>query len=263
MGSTVARGSLSLGVWALPSGSIAETGQNSVRTRFATLRYSRLGAELLRDVGERVDRGVEKVCGYLHATPPERLEVRLSDRPGIPVAHRDTGTIVIPTERLPDRAAIVHELTHIIAGPSKDDRGILDEGLAVYLQEKFGGPHDRSFPTGGRDLHEETVRLMAQCAGTVPLAGTARLRQRTRRGLLRTLAYLQEGSFTRLLVERFGLEPVMLVHRGEAAWLDAFGLTAEALEDLWLAQLSCIRDRMLPDGAATDDGRDANKLRGP
>ena len=222
-----------------------ETESSSIRTRHATIWYSGLRNDLLNGLCIRVDNAVEQVGFYLRAAAPPELKVYVSDRPGLPVAYRDSATIVIPAERLPDRAAVVHELTHIIAGTGQDTGGILDEGLAVCLQHKFGGPEDRSFPAAGRDLHEETVRLMVRCDLSFPLALTAHMRRQIKRGPKRTLAYLYNGSFTQFLIDTYGIDAVMRVYRGTSSSTEAFGCDMEVLEQNWRLLLSLVKDRML------------------
>jgi hypothetical protein len=227
-----------------PAGT-TETELSSIRTRHATIWYPWSRNDLLDGLGKRVDNAVEQVGFYLRATAPRELKVYVSDRPGLPVAYRDSAAIVIPAKRLPDRAAVVHELTHIIAGAGQDIEGVLDEGLAVYLQHKFGGSGDRSFPAGGCDLHEETVRLMAQCNLSLPLVLTAHVRRQIKRGPKRTLAYLENGSFTQFLVDTYGIDALMRVYRGASTWTEAFGCEVEVLEESWIELLSLIKDRML------------------
>jgi hypothetical protein len=222
-----------------------ETELSRIRTRHATIWYLWLRNDLLDGLCKRVDNAVEQVGFYLRAAAPQELKVFVSDGHGLPVAYRDSAAIVIPAKRLPDRAAVVHELTHIIAGAGQDDGDVLDEGLAVYLQRKFGGPGDRSFPAGERDLHEETVRLMAQCKLSFPLALTAHVRREIRRGPKRTLAYLENGSFTQFLVDTYGIDALMRVYRGASSWTEVFGCEMEVLEKSWIELLSRIKDRML------------------
>lgn len=214
---------------------------NVVRTKYATIHFSWLRNDLLDDLCARVDNSVEHVSSYLRTKPPELMEIQVCDHPRVSIANYDTDTIVVARDRLPDRTAIVHELTHLIAGRSCDASGLLDEGLAVHLQEKFGGPGDRSFPTMGLNLHQEAVRLMAECNGALPLTETAAVRRSTHhKNPRRTLAYLQQGSFVRVLSETYGLENLMRVYRGSTSWIDAFGLTSDALEIKWLEWLSNI-----------------------
>jgi hypothetical protein len=216
---------------------------NSARTKYASIWYSSLQNDQLEDFRIRVDDGIEDVSSYLRSAPPSGLQVYLSDRPSLPIAYRDGAAILIPADRLPDRTAIVHELTHIIAGAGQHPGGILDEGLAVYLQSKFGGPGDRSFPTGGRNLHEETVRMTARCRRRLPLAMTIEIRRKFDRGPARTLAYLESGSFVQFLIDGQGLDALMRVYHGTTSWAEAYGCGMEMLETLWFQELSLCKER--------------------
>lgn len=217
------------------------------QTKHAAIMYSQLQDDLFDELRARVDINVEQISSYLRIPPPDNIKVVLSDLPRKSVTYHESGVIIIAKSRIPNKMALAHELTHLIAGRSSDVGGLLDEGLAVYLQERFGGQEDRSFPTWGRDLHEETLRAMHKCNFDLTLAETTAVRQTDAHSPRRTLAYLQEGSFVRFLTERQRIDTVMQVYTGAKNWIEAFGVTFSALETEWRARLAHISVRVHAD----------------
>jgi hypothetical protein len=71
------------------------------------------------------------------------------------------------------------------------------------------------------------------------------VRRQIRRGPKRTLAYLENGSFTQFLIDTYGIAPLMRVYRGAGPWTEVFGCDMEVLEKGWLELLSSIKDRVL------------------
>ena len=209
-----------------------------VRTRHASIYFIPGDGEAPQSFVRRVDLAVEQVSAYLGIDPPAELKIRLISRPAISVTYFDTSTIVISRRRLPNATAVVHEVTHAVAGPGRPPRPLLVEGLAVFLQEKFGGADDRSFPAEGRDLHQETALRMRECKRSMPLTDPDYLRNCGDQAALRRLAYLQAGSFIRFLAERHGIAPVLSVYGGKARWLEQFGVALDGLERQWLDELA-------------------------
>ncbi len=203
-----------------------------IHTHYAEIHCITTDLHAAERISPQVDEGVENICSHLNLSPPERIIVQLSDRRSIPVTLRKQQTIIIPLSRLPDCSAIVHELTHLIVGVGAEPGGLLDEGLAVYLQAKFGGANDRSFPTEGKDVHEAASNAVNRHGSVLPLDGTIGVRRRGKRGPERTLAYLQEGSFTGFLIESFGVDRVMSAYK-KTSWQNVFNQSIGSLEAAW------------------------------
>jgi hypothetical protein len=183
-------------------------------------------------------RGFQQVSSYLSVVPPGRIDIRIVDVLRRSAAYHHSHTIVISRHKLPDKTAVIHELTHLIAGTSGDSNGTLDEGLAVYLQATFGDRYDRSFPTEGADLHAAAAAAIAEHNVALPLTTTPNARLTARSASERRLAYLEEGSFVRFLIEERGLACFLQVYRAQASWKDVFGTERGDLEQAWLQRLS-------------------------
>ncbi|MEM8933540.1 MAG: hypothetical protein AAGE94_20285, partial [Acidobacteriota bacterium] len=187
----------------------------------------------------RARRALDDVTAYLGIDFDQPIVIDLSTIHGVPRQWRNN--IYLPADRVgkADKLglSIVHEITHVVAiSADRFDRGrFYDDGLAVYLQTRFG--QVSSFPDFGRDLHEETVAVAESEGGFLPLATTEHTRRNTRSASERRLAYLQKGSFTRFLIELAGLEDYWRVYRGES--LDAvYGRDLAALEAEWLVAIT-------------------------
>lgn len=172
---------------------------------------------------------------------PRVVDIRVNDETAIPGTWWRPGAIdiFIPSEKLRNRrdSCIAHELTHLLApSQGKPDR-MLDEGLAVHVQELFDTlTGDCSYPTLGKPLHEETRKAAAEAGSYIPLATVESARNASSGGPLRRQAYLQEGSFVRYSIEKFGIGSHLSMHFGEAI-KDALGFTQAELEDEWLSFL--------------------------
>ena len=99
-------------------------------------------------VSER--KKVEKFWG---PTWKEKIRIQVSSAYVIASAlltnQGNPGRITVPLDRVKDmQGGLLHEITHNYAPNSNR---FLEEGLAVYLQEKLGG--NPSFPNFHRDLH--------------------------------------------------------------------------------------------------------------
>ncbi len=188
----------------------------------------------------RAHRALEDITGFLGLEYDGTILIDLSDRHSVPNQYRNV--VNVPAGRLAAEdegsgygISLVHEITHVVAASAYRPDRFYDDGLAVYLQSRFGTAS--SYPDFGRDLHRETADLAAEAGGFLPLAETERTRRSTDSRQLRRLAYLQEGSFTRFLIERDGVEPYLRAYRGERL-AEVYGKDLAALETEWRALLA-------------------------
>ncbi len=199
---------------------------------------------------QEAERAYKAVARYFGRAHERVISIRVGERYDVPTAYHSRSTIVVGANRIRGDAggvgrwrnlgpAIVHEITHLVAGQSRGmPGGFLDEGLAVFVQEKFKLPDDRSFPNMGRDVHEETVRWSGQYGRLVKLAETHQARWLA--GGPRDLIYLEAGSFVRFLVETQGLQKFMGVYEGQG-YEAVYGRDLGALEKEWLEFLKTVR----------------------
>ena len=150
-------------------------------------------------------------------------------------ASRVRGDSAGPGDRRGPGPALVHTMVHFATKARNNAwAGFLDEGLAVYLQEKLGGSDDRAMPNLGRDLHQEAKRLLADTGRFTPLDDPTLARTLNEPGCTNPPICLQQGSFARYLIEVHGLDRFMGVFDG-ASFESAYGQTPKQLEAAWQA----------------------------
>jgi L-asparaginase II len=131
------------------------TPMSKSKTAFGSLVYfSAAPDRLVRQCVKVIGDEVASVALFLGLEKPSDITVILLKAKRRSFANPDRKEVSINIERARDREGLAHELTHVIAGLSTDIERVLDEGLAVYVQASLAGPHDRSFPTFGRQLSE-------------------------------------------------------------------------------------------------------------
>jgi hypothetical protein len=109
--------------------------------------------------------------------------------------------ILLPVWNVKDKtAAIVHEVTHIIARHS--DNKFFSEGLAIYFQERFG--EDHGFPNFEGFPLDDLVRAYED--RLIPIYKLANNNDIFRKidTEKRKIALLEAGSFFNFLVETYG-----------------------------------------------------------
>lgn len=128
---------------------------------------------------------------------------------------------------------IVHEVTHVLAASYARKNGdrFYDDGLAVYLQHRFG--FAPNYPDFGLDLYAAVARSAAEYGNLVPLAEAEAVRGNRENSVGRRLAYLQEGAFTQFLIENHGLDDYIAIYQG-ANPKEVTGLTFAELESAWI-----------------------------
>lgn len=244
----MARLGASLGFLALAA--VPAAGQSTIVTDNLLIAHDGVSEAEAQAFATEAERAYQAVARYFGRGHERVISIRVGERYDVPTAYHSRSTIVVGANRIRGDAggvgrwralgpAIAHEITHLVAGQSRGaPGGFLDEGLAVFVQEKFKLPGDRSFPNMGRDVHEETVRWSRQYDRLVPLAETHQARWLA--GGPRDLIYLQAGSFVRFLVETQGLEKFMSLYEGQG-YVAVYGRELGALEKEWLEFLKSLR----------------------
>lgn len=203
-----------------------------------------------------------RIIDYLGPSSARDVVIVIDPERRIPYAENanadGTVTVRLPASRLkPDDIAgsglaIEHELTHAIApGDDHDDR-LLVEGLAVHVQDFLGPP---GYPDFEQSPHETVIDLERRLGTTIPLAQSEKARLERESGDERRLAYAQEGSFVRWLIETRGLRQFLVFYRDGADYRRHFDRTLAELETDWRAFLAS--DAGV--ASASKPARDANR----
>ena len=219
----------------------AYTESNKIKTDHFVITYEHISDEMASKFSEQAEKAFSDVTEYFGKKYRRgRIYLHISDKYDMPRTTKDND-LLIPANRIrgdaggpPEIAergpAIPHEITHIIAPSSGKPNRYLDEGLAVFIQEKFGG--DKSYPNMGEDIHQVTAELIRTVGEIIPLNRVEETRNSTKRENIRRLSYLQEGSFVRYLIEKYGLKDFMTMYEGKS-FEKVYKKSLEDLETEW------------------------------
>lgn len=216
-----------------------------------------------QDVFARTRDGYAAVTGYLGRAPNQKVIVRDLDddkafgRTAIAVVE-GTGEVVRPIEiqlplrylrSKPFKTAIVHELTHAVAGLPHERNLFLAEGLAVHVAGMLARA-DESDSFATFPIHALAKRHLRSITVTDPIQHLYRTQElfadRERNfasGYTTSLAYIFAGSFVTWLVQRDGaareadsLAKFLEVYR-DGDFQKAYGHPLSTLERHWISFL--------------------------
>jgi hypothetical protein len=128
------------------------------------------------------------------------------------------------------KAAIVHEVTHIIA--SHSDNRFFSEGLAIYFQERFG--EDQAFPSFSGVPLDELARTNKKRLFPINELSNSNYIFRQVGTEERKIAYIQTGSFFSFLIETYGEQKVKALHNSVSLdYAKVYGKNLRELEREW------------------------------
>lgn len=181
---------------------------------------------------ERVKKEAEKtlnlVCPILGIEKNKRIKIQIVEG-GICNAYG--GVVSLPIRFVTSkRAAIVHEVTHIIA--KHENNRFFSEGLAVYFQERFG--EDHGFPNfSGLPLDDLMRNHKDQFIPITELMNDNEVFRQvgTKR---REIAYIEAGSFINFLVVKYGEQKLADLHNSWTLnYKKIYGKNIKELEAEW------------------------------
>ena len=194
----------------------------TITTEHFLIDYAEISKPEALSFGKTADQAYETVMGFLGA-PREHEFLRVKRihmfiRPQFRIPRtliflwRGENRMEMPVHRVRDgKANLIHEISHSLA-PSRNR--FLAEGLAVYLEERYGNL--RAFPTFGwpvRDLfcrYRMEGHFISLEALLREIRGEAEIfTRRNARTIQPRMAYLEGGALVKLLMEgdRFGDSP--------------------------------------------------------
>lgn len=215
------------------------------RGNFTVVHAATLPQPAVDEVVARTEQAIRRVTAWLEqsesysgAPSKQKMRVLIDPEQATPTQMRTT--IYVPEVRV--RTAleagdlssgdfgIVHEVTHVLAVSAyrKERNRFYDDGLAVFLQQKFGP--ENNYPVRGTDIHVAVAKLADSYGELIPLADADQARRES--GDRRRLGYLQLGSFTQYLVENYGVDAYMRIYDG-GDFESITGLTKQAAEQRW------------------------------
>lgn len=141
------------------------------------------------------------------------------------------GNIEMPLSRVRDgRGALLHEIVHNYA---PNANRFLQEGLAVYLQERIGG--NPAFPNFGQKLHVLAGAALSSVSSLENL-NNVRFPQRLSTVMLERTAYILAGSFVEFLIEKHGLPEFRTLYES-GDYEKAYQKSLRVLEKEWRQSL--------------------------
>lgn len=198
-------------------------------------------------VADRVQAALKLVRAYLaqapsYSGPPYDWPMKVVIDPDRFSPYQSRNEIYLPEARVLNLfngvedaridLGIFHEVTHVLAASyaRKNRDRFYDDGLAVYLQHRFG--FTPNYPDFGLDLYAAVARSAAEYGDLVSLAEAEAVRGNRENSVGRKLAYLQEGAFTQFLIENYGLDDYISIYQG-ANPQEVTGHTFAELEAAW------------------------------
>ncbi|MFC1826850.1 hypothetical protein ACFLZQ_02840 [Thermodesulfobacteriota bacterium] len=146
------------------------------------------------------------------------------------ICNANRGVVSVPIAHIRDKsAAIIHEVTHIIA--KHESNSFFSEGLAVYFQERFG--EYQVFPNFSIPLDELVRNHEDQLVQITNLNNDNEIFRQvgTER---RRIAYIEAGSFFNYLVVKYGEQKLADLHNSRTLnYKKFFGKKIKELEVDW------------------------------
>lgn len=141
------------------------------------------------------------------------------------------GNTEMPLARVRDgRGALLHEITHSYA---PNANRFLQEGLAVYLQDKIGG--NPAFPNFGRQLHVLAGSALSSVRSLETL-NSVRFPQPLSTVIDERTGYLLAGSFVQFLVEKHGLSQFRTLYES-GDYGNTYQKSLQVLEKEWRSNI--------------------------
>jgi hypothetical protein len=201
------------------------------REGLVTLTHAGENEYVAMNVLERTNSAIKKMNAYWGEGFDATVRVNIEDRKVRSSANYSNRFINISLRAAESgRPVIEHEVAHIIAGRDASNRRFLNEGIAMYLEQKFHPDAEhRSI-----DLDEKAERAMMR-TGFISLQDTNEffLDSAERLKAERFTVYREAGSFVHYLIEAHGLKQFKEVYRG-FSFESVYGIAIDEIQNKWL-----------------------------
>lgn len=196
-----------------------------------TLTHGGENKYVAKNVLERTNRAIKKIDAYWGEGFDSTVRVNIEDRKVRSSANYANRFINLSLRGAKSSQPVIeHEVAHIIAGRDAGGRRFLNEGIAMYLEQKFHPDAEyRSI-----ELDEKAERAMRR-TGFISLQNTNEffLDSAERLKAERFTVYREAGSFVRYLIETHGLKQFKEVYRG-FSFESVYGFTIDEFKSKWL-----------------------------
>jgi hypothetical protein len=187
---------------------------DAINDQFLIDNQDGLAEEHVTRVISELDAGYTalKKLGIPLRTEKFPITVRLKTGQGISRSFHGRGPIVLYRVAI-KRSAIIHEVTHMLAGYTRANGHWTTEGFASYMQDNYGG--DIAYPTRRRPY--ELMRVILDEGVALPMENIMRERRRQNHFSMknkwnRFLAYAQSSSFCTYLIDTYGIKKFFAIY---------------------------------------------------
>ncbi|NKB48380.1 MAG: hypothetical protein GKS02_03335 [Alphaproteobacteria bacterium] len=209
--------------------------------RFIIIDEGDHGAARIAYVRDELYRGIEALdhLGVDIDDAPYPITVRA--RPGRGLSHINRRGEIVLYRLRQDRAPILHELTHVVAGYDRSKGHWSQEGFASFVQDSFGG--NNAYPTYKQP--EDLARIIFSKDEMLPMADVMADRNRQKYfgkqdAWRRWQAYAQSSAFVGYLIGKYGTTPFHAIYNRAVEDMDfddAFGQPKDKLIADWIETL--------------------------
>ncbi len=226
---------------------------SKISTAHFDINYANVSDALAERFAEDIEQAYQDVGKFLGKDISQRISVSISDDHLFPHYKRSKKLIAVPGNRLrgdapgpphlrgrgPGTPSLVSNV--LMSSKNKVWGKFLETGFESYMYELFHKKYDRAFPTMGKEIHQATALAYRRFSRLFPLKDVEEARtRRQRHGGTRQLAYLQEASFVKFLIETYGKDKFIRVFDGETFDV-VYSKNIGMLEREWLKLINGIR----------------------
>ena len=215
-------GALLLGC-ASKQGLLREQGRVIVTTNLSSVSQ----ADIDR-VANEAEKALNNICSILGVQNDKSVNIIIVKRG---ICNSKGGIISLPIWHVRNKkAAIAHEVTHIIASHSYNR--FFSEGLAIYFQERFG--EDNGFPNFSGVPLDELVRSNKNRLFPINELSNNNDIFRQVGTEERKIAYIEAGSFFSFLIQTYGEQKLRMLHNSlNLDYEKVYGRNLKELEKEW------------------------------
>jgi len=206
---------------------IFDNNDNQESQITVTTKLNNVSQSDIEEVKKEIWKALSSIPPILGIEYKKTIKIKIVD---YGICNATGGIIFVPIAHARDKsAAIIHEVTHIIA--KHENNSFFSEGLAVYFQERFGDFN--VFPNYSVPLddlvrnNESQLMSIAKLKSDNIIFGQVETERRR-------IAYIEAGSFINFLIVKYGEQKLAELHNSKSLnYMEVYGKEIEELEIDW------------------------------
>ena len=206
---------------------IFDNNDNQESQITVTTKLNNVSQSDIEEVKKEIWKALSSIPPILGIEYKKTIKIKIVD---YGICNATGGIIFVPIAHAREKsAAIIHEVTHIIA--KHENNSFFSEGLAVYFQERFGDFN--VFPNYSVPLDDLVRNYESQLMSFAKLKSNNMIFEQigTER---RRIAYIEAGSFINFLIEKYGEKKLADLHNSKSLnYKEVYGKEIEKLEIEW------------------------------